>query len=232
MMNKKIAKRFMREIEDLATELSKFATNRTEEWNDKVVQRALKSLNAACDHLEDIEDSVKESRRLRGRMLNEYMTYYVSAPDEEYPHEFHSATEAKRFMKQHPGSTGEKVRVRSNGEWEPCGKIVLSGRNSVRMSDRKSYAYESHGPCGRMLKEDYWTDGTTSWINGKYDYVWGSVEVNTRLGTIALEYDKSGDNELFFQGDEGVEEIERICDIYVNKNTTPSEAVEIWASQF
>lgn len=94
-----------------------------------------------------------ESRKSRRKMLGESLTYYISVPNEEYPHEFHSAIEAKRFMKQHPGSTGEKVRVRSNGEWEPCGEIVLKGRNSVKMSDRNSYAYESRRRPGRLIKE-------------------------------------------------------------------------------
>lgn len=87
------------------------------------------------------------------RSLNEATYYYVSVPNEEEEHEFHSATEAKRFMMAHEGSVGQKVRVRANGEWEPVGEIKLRGRNSYKMSNRDSYRYESRLRRGHVLKE-------------------------------------------------------------------------------
>lgn len=92
----------------------------------------------------------------RGRVLEEATYYYVSVPNEEEEHEFHSALEAKRFMMAHEGSVGQMVRVRANGEWEPVGEIKLRGRNSYKMSNRDSYRYESRQRRGRMLKESSW----------------------------------------------------------------------------
>lgn len=66
-MDKKTARKFMGKIEDIASGLAKYVSNDSGEWNDMVANRALKSLQAACDHLEDIE----ESYRPRGRMLRE-----------------------------------------------------------------------------------------------------------------------------------------------------------------
>lgn len=66
-MDKKTARKFMGKIEDIASGLAKYVSNDSGEWNDMVANRALKSLQAACDHLEDIE----ESYRPRGRMLKE-----------------------------------------------------------------------------------------------------------------------------------------------------------------
>lgn len=66
-MDKRTAKKFMGKIEDLATSLSKYTSYDSDSTNDLIVLRALKSLHAACDHLEDID----ESRQRRGKMLKE-----------------------------------------------------------------------------------------------------------------------------------------------------------------
>lgn len=66
-MDKKTARKFMGKIEDIASGLAKYVSNDSGEWNDMVANRALKSLQAACDHLEDIEESYCP----RGQMLKE-----------------------------------------------------------------------------------------------------------------------------------------------------------------
>lgn len=66
-MDKRTARKFMGKIEDLATSMSKYASRDGDSWNDQVAMRAIKSLNAAYDHLEDIE----ESKIHRGLMLKE-----------------------------------------------------------------------------------------------------------------------------------------------------------------
>lgn len=66
-MDKKTAKKFMGKIEDLASSMSRYASRDSDSYNDRVAMRAIKSLNAAYDHLEDIE----EARRRSGRMLVE-----------------------------------------------------------------------------------------------------------------------------------------------------------------
>lgn len=43
--------------------------------------------------------------------------------------EVYSIASAKRIMKQHPGATGSKVKVYSNGDCVPCGNIELNGSN-------------------------------------------------------------------------------------------------------
>ena len=62
-MDKKTARKFMGKIEDIASGLAKYVSNDSGEWNDMVANRALKSLQAACDHLEDIEESYRPRRR-------------------------------------------------------------------------------------------------------------------------------------------------------------------------
>ena len=43
--------------------------------------------------------------------------------------EVYSISEAKKIMKAHPGATGNKVKVYSNGDWVNCGEIKLKGSN-------------------------------------------------------------------------------------------------------
>lgn len=43
--------------------------------------------------------------------------------------EVYSVSEAKKIMKAHPGATGSKVKVYSNGDWVNCGEIKLKGSN-------------------------------------------------------------------------------------------------------
>lgn len=47
----------------------------------------------------------------------------------EHNEECYSLREAKKIMKQHPGSTGSKIKVYSNGDWINCGEITLKGSN-------------------------------------------------------------------------------------------------------
>lgn len=56
---------------------------------------------------------------------------YIYWKDQEGEHheECYSLREAKKLMKQHPGSTGSKVKVYSNGDWINCGKIEFKGSN-------------------------------------------------------------------------------------------------------
>lgn len=46
--------------------------------------------------------------------------------------EFTSLTAAKAEMRR-TGKKGEKVKVWANGDWEPCGEIILNGRNRCRV---------------------------------------------------------------------------------------------------
>lgn len=55
VMDTKVARKFMGRIQDLIREMSKFVSD-NEDYNDLVIQRAMKSLHGAYDHLEDIED--------------------------------------------------------------------------------------------------------------------------------------------------------------------------------
>ena len=48
--------------------------------------------------------------------------YYVGDKD------FTSLAEAKKEMRR-TGKKGEKVKVWANGDWEPCGEILLKGSN-------------------------------------------------------------------------------------------------------
>lgn len=52
--------------------------------------------------------------------------YYVGDKD------FTSLAEAKKEMRR-TGKKGEKVKVWANGDWEPCGEILLKGSNSCHI---------------------------------------------------------------------------------------------------
>ena len=57
---------------------------------------------------------------------------YVHWKDEngiDQREEVYSIANAKRIMKQHPGATGSKVKVYSNGDWVNCGPIEFKGSN-------------------------------------------------------------------------------------------------------
>lgn len=49
----------------------------------------------------------------------------------------YSLSAAKKLMKEHPGSVGEKTKVYSNGEWVPCGRITLKGSNKTFIANTK-----------------------------------------------------------------------------------------------
>ena len=45
--------------------------------------------------------------------------------------ELYTLNAAKKLMHQHPGATGSKTKVYSNGEWVNCGEITLKGSNAT-----------------------------------------------------------------------------------------------------
>lgn len=47
-----------------------------------------------------------------------------------------SLTAAKKAMKEH-NAKGTKTKVYSNGDWEPCGEIVLKGSNKTFMANTR-----------------------------------------------------------------------------------------------
>lgn len=55
-----------------------------------------------------------------------------------------SLTEAKKMMKEHPGSEGMKTKIWSNGDFENIGKISLTGSNKtmVENSRQKGQSYQ------------------------------------------------------------------------------------------
>lgn len=56
--------------------------------------------------------------------------YHVWNDETGYSEEFHSLSAAKKAMKEH-NAQGSKTKVWSNGDWEPCGPIVLKGSNKT-----------------------------------------------------------------------------------------------------
>lgn len=70
-----------------------------------------------------------------------YSTYYKKEDGTEEHETFHSLPAAKKWMKERPGSTGSITKVWCNGDWEPCGPILLTGSNAVQMSNEKSPNY-------------------------------------------------------------------------------------------
>lgn len=56
--------------------------------------------------------------------------------DKGYSEEFYSLTAAKKAMKEH-NAKGTKTKVYSNGDWEPCGEIVLKGSNKTFMANTR-----------------------------------------------------------------------------------------------
>lgn len=49
----------------------------------------------------------------------------------------YSLSAAKKLMKEHPGSVGDKVKIYSSGEWVPCGPITLKGSNKTFIANSK-----------------------------------------------------------------------------------------------
>lgn len=49
--------------------------------------------------------------------------------------ECYTLTEAKKLMRQHPGASGSKTKVYSNGDWVPCGEITLKGSNATYIAN-------------------------------------------------------------------------------------------------
>ena len=96
---------------------------------------------------EDLEESVRPSRRLRGRMLTEEVEFI---PEEEI-----SVFEIKRMMKRM--KDGGKIIMRVEGGWVRCDtwsdyKTWLKNHGSIQSG---TDIEESRRPRGRMLKEDY-----------------------------------------------------------------------------
>ena len=62
--------------------------------------------------------------------------YYVNSETSNYKKEFYSVAEAKKEMKRlikegHTDVHGSKTKVWSNGDWENCGEITLTGSNAT-----------------------------------------------------------------------------------------------------
>lgn len=70
--------------------------------------------------------------------------YVVTNHREGYQEVFYNLSAAKKAMKEH-NATGEKIKVWSNGDWEPMGPIVLKGSNK---------AFIANSPRG-MKKANY-----------------------------------------------------------------------------
>lgn len=64
------------------------------------------------------------------------MTIYHVFNNNGYSEEFHSLTAAKKAMREH-NAKGTKTKFYSNGDWEPCGEITLSGSNKTFMANTR-----------------------------------------------------------------------------------------------
>jgi hypothetical protein len=64
-------------------------------------------------------------------------TVYWKENNEKQCETVYSLSEAKKIMKAHPGSTGDKTKVYSNGDWVPCGPITLKGSNKTFVANTK-----------------------------------------------------------------------------------------------
>lgn len=73
--------------------------------------------------------------------MKQYNTTYTKPNGKTESGTFFRATDAKRWMKERPGSTGTITKIYSNGDWEPCGEITLNGSNAVRMSTERVANY-------------------------------------------------------------------------------------------
>ncbi len=60
-------------------------------------------------------------------------TYNVFWKENEEPKSqtCYTLTAAKKLMREHPGATGTKTKIWSNGDWENCGEIKLKGCNKT-----------------------------------------------------------------------------------------------------
>lgn len=56
-------------------------------------------------------------------------TVYYEENGKKISETVYSVAVAKKIMKAHPGSTGDKVKVYANGDWVPCGPITIKGSN-------------------------------------------------------------------------------------------------------
>lgn len=75
------------------------------------------------------------------------MIYYNTTDHTTNENQTHfTATAAKRWMKERiklgHEVTGSKTKVYANGDWEPCGPIVLKGSNAVQMSNQTTATYK------------------------------------------------------------------------------------------
>lgn len=60
-----------------------------------------------------------------------YSVYWKDENGEPQSETCYTLTEAKKLMRQHPGATGSKTKVYSNGDWVNCGEITLNGSNKT-----------------------------------------------------------------------------------------------------
>lgn len=89
--------------------------------------------------IKNINKIIKKFIKSNKKNLDTMKIYTVKTKNEVRA--FYSLTEAKAFMKTNPGSTGTITKCYANGDWEPCGEIVLNGRNSVQMCNQTTATY-------------------------------------------------------------------------------------------
>ena len=86
-----------------------------------------------------IRDLKKNNSRgeIPGEMEEKDMKiYYVDNNETGYHEDFYNLRDAKKAMREH-NATGEIVKVWSNGDWEPCGPIKLTGTNKTMMANTR-----------------------------------------------------------------------------------------------
>lgn len=77
-------------------------------------------------------------------------------------------------------------------------------------------------------EEEYnpWMNGDASYIDGSYDIPYGyHVEIDTSLGTVAIDDPQNEDGGYFLQGDEADDLISDICRYWIDNDCSQEEAV-------
>lgn len=76
--------------------------------------------------------------------MTQYSVFSKEAVEQGFEYEtcFFSVAAAKKEMKRLMAAgfqdvTGSKTKVYSNGDWEPCGEITLTGSNKIFMANTK-----------------------------------------------------------------------------------------------
>lgn len=71
------------------------------------------------------------------------MTIYSVSNGIDFDEDFYTLREAKKAMKEH-NAKGWKTKIYSNGDWEPCGEISLTGSNATLMSGATRQTKENY----------------------------------------------------------------------------------------